>query len=123
MTDKDLRRMSRGELIEIIYEYRMKTDELTAENEKLTNQLNERIIKINEAGSIAEAALSLSSIFEAAQMAADQYLESVRAFLGSDAQSQADAIIEQAKKRAEDIENQAQKKYDEIIAKALKDSE
>lgn len=82
MTDKDLRRLSRGELIEIIYQYRMKTDELTAENERLTSQLNERIIKISQSGSIAEAALALSKVFEAAQSAADQYLESVKALTG-----------------------------------------
>lgn len=79
MKDKDLRRMSRAELIEIIYQYRMKTDELTAENDKLREQLDERIIKLDKSGSIAEAALSLNSVFEAAQNAANQYLESVKA--------------------------------------------
>lgn len=79
MTNKDLRRLNRGELIEIIYQYRMKTDELTAENERLNKQLSERIIKIKEAGSIAEAALSLNKIFEAAQTAAEQYIASVKA--------------------------------------------
>lgn len=37
-----------------------------------------RVIELEEAGSIAEAALRLNGIFEAAQQAADQYLMNVR---------------------------------------------
>lgn len=89
--DKELRRMSRAELIEIIYQYRMKTDELTSENEKLKAQLEERIIKLDKSGSIAEAALSLNSVFEAAQNAANQYLESVKASLGESVKPEKEA--------------------------------
>lgn len=78
MTDKDLRRMSRRELLELLL-YQME------ENERLRNQLNKankklksRSIIIEEAGSIAEAALKLNGVFEAAQEAASQYLENIR---------------------------------------------
>jgi len=36
-------------------------------------------LRLEQVGSIAEAALSLNRVFEAAQAAADQYLESVKA--------------------------------------------
>lgn len=76
--DKELRRMSRGDLIDIIYQYQRREQELEAENAKLHRQLNDRDIKIQKAGSIAEAAVSLNQVFEAAQAAADQYLEVLR---------------------------------------------
>ena len=41
-------------------------------------QLEERRIMTEEAGSIAEAALRINRVFEAAQAAADQYLENIR---------------------------------------------
>ena len=41
-------------------------------------QLEERRIMTEEAGSIAEAAFRINRVFEAAQAAADQYLENIR---------------------------------------------
>ena len=43
----------------------------------LEEHRTDRKIKLREAGSIAEAALRLNGIFEAAQAAADQYLENI----------------------------------------------
>jgi len=47
--------------------------------ERAEQKLREREIHISEAGSIAEAALAVNGIFEAAQQAADDYLRSVKA--------------------------------------------
>lgn len=79
MTDKELRRMGRGDLIEIIYQYQKREQELMEENAALQRRLEDRRINIEKAGSIAEAALYLNHIFESAQAAADHYLEEVRA--------------------------------------------
>lgn len=48
------------------------------EKEELEEQLRQRAIKLDRAGSIAEAALSLNRVFEAAQQAADDYLLSIK---------------------------------------------
>jgi hypothetical protein len=53
-------------------------DRLDKELKTTKAQLNKREIAIESAGSIAEAALKLNGVFEAAQKAADQYLENVR---------------------------------------------
>ena len=79
MADRDLRRLSRRELIEIIYALKEKEEALTKENEDLRSALSDRKITISKAGSIAEAALALNDIFAQAQAAADVYLSSVRA--------------------------------------------
>lgn len=74
MTNKELRRLSRAELIDILFELQTQNENLTAENRELAAQLESRQLQITEAGSIAEAALRLNGVFEAAQAAADQYV-------------------------------------------------
>ena len=77
MAERELRRMNRMELIEIIYALKQHEEELEQQNAKLRRQLADRTLRL--VGSIAEAALSMNRVFEAAQAAADQYLESVKA--------------------------------------------
>ena len=55
-----------------------KIQRLTKEVEDLKSQLEDRTIKIKEAGSIAEASLKIKKIFEVAQQAADEYLRSIK---------------------------------------------
>ena len=57
MTDKEFMRLSRSQLIEIIYQLQIKQEELTADNEKLSKALADRRLLVSEAGNIAEAAL------------------------------------------------------------------
>ena len=78
MSEKDLKRLGRAELIDIIIELQKENTVLTNKNKKLTQMLNEKNIILNNAGSIAEASLKLNKVFETAQAAADQYVESVK---------------------------------------------
>lgn len=89
MTDGELRRLGRAELVDIIYELQSRNQQCEAEIEKLQKALDDKILKIASAGSIAEAALKLSGIFEAAQAAADQYLASLEARMGRDEEKRA----------------------------------
>ena len=67
MTDKDLRRLSRAELLDILYEQRKRYEDSLAENQALRQQLEDRTLRIASAGSIAEAAIQVNGVFEAAQ--------------------------------------------------------
>lgn len=77
MTEKELRRLSRMDLLEMLLEQSREVERLQTELETVKKQLQDRRIMEQEAGSIAEAALRLNKVFEAAQQAADQYLENV----------------------------------------------
>lgn len=55
-----------------------KDEKIHTLQDTLRRDRNTRRIKLQEAGSIAEAALRLNGIFDIAQKAADQYLENVR---------------------------------------------
>ena len=53
-------------------------EQVKAQLAEARRQLEQRNIQIEQAGSIAQAALQLSGIFEAAQSAADIYLQNVK---------------------------------------------
>ena len=78
MTDRELKKLSRAELLELLLESNRENERLRRQLEKAKDLLANKAIKIDNAGSIAEASLALSGVFEAAQKAADQYLENVR---------------------------------------------
>ncbi len=78
MTDKEFKRLSREELVDIIYVLQKQNDEKDAQIKELQATLDDRTLRLSKAGSIAEAAISVNGVFEAAQAAAEQYLSSVR---------------------------------------------
>lgn len=75
--DRKLRKMRKIELLELLLEQEKEIERLQDENNELQRQLGIRRLQIEKSGSIAEAALQLSGVFEAAQKAADYYLKSV----------------------------------------------
>ena len=77
--EKDLKRLKRSELIEVIYQMKKNEQSLSERVSSLESALNDKKIKAEKAGSIAEAALLITDIFNTAQEAADIYLDEVRA--------------------------------------------
>ena len=124
MTDKDLRHLSRAELLDILYEQQKRYEESLAENQALRQQLEDRTLRIASAGSIAEAAMQINGVFEAAQAAADQYLASVKAATAEavqktdEAQRQREAILQDARQQAGKIVQDAQAQADRLLAGA-----
>lgn len=78
MTNQELKRLSRADLLALLLEERRINERLCAELKHVNEKLADKNLQIAEAGSLAEAALRLNGVFEAAQAAADQYLENVR---------------------------------------------
>lgn len=74
----DLKHLNRKQLLELLLRQTRRADELEAKLAQAQAQLEDRRISEMQAGSIAEAALALNGVFEAAQAAADQYLMNVR---------------------------------------------
>ena len=121
MTDKEFKRLSRAQLIDIIYRFQLQVDELTEENQNLKRKLADRRLRLNKAGNIARAALEINNCFSSAQKAAEQYLNEIRTIreeteakrqkILADAQAKAAAIISDAKKHSD---------YDSAIEEILK---
>lgn len=108
MTDKEFKRLSRAQLIEIIYQLQLQLEELTNKNESLEDALADKRLRINNAGDLAKAALEINDCFQNAQNAADQYLNEVK------------EIIAKAEEKGQKIIEEAQAKADSILASAIK---
>lgn len=78
MTAKELKRLTRSDLLEILFSLSEENELLTQKLEEAKKQLEERSVLLEDLGSVAEASLKLNGVFEAAQAACDQYQENVR---------------------------------------------
>lgn len=78
MNNKELRKLSRKDLLEIILAQTNRIEDLETENKKLTTELNSKKIDIESSGSLAEAVVKLSGIFDLAQKTADEYVSLVK---------------------------------------------
>ena len=118
MTDKEFKRLSRSQLIDIIYQFQLKQEELAAENEKLRKALADKRILVNNSGNIAEAALEIHNVMQAAQSAAEHYLEEIQRRVDSEYRQ----IIKEAKAEGMALVEKARQKASGIIAQAEKDA-
>lgn len=84
MNENELRKLKRVDLLELLISQGRENEELRRKLAEAEQKLADRQIKTDEAGSIAEAALRLNGVFEAAQAAADQYLENIKRLGGAD---------------------------------------
>ena len=78
MEAKELSRLSKTDLLELMLEISRENDRLKHKLAIYEKVVNDNKIEIEESGSIAEAALKINGVFEAAQAAADQYLDNIR---------------------------------------------
>lgn len=95
MNEKDLKKLNRYQLLELLVVQTQRADQLQKELDQMRIKLEDQNIRLSKLGSIAEASLQITGIFEAAQKAADMYLDA--------AKLQAQIIEEEAKKTARDI--------------------
>ena len=103
MTEKELKKLNRYQLLELLIIQTERADKLQTALEEAERRFNDQEISISALGSIAEASLHLNGVFQAAQDAADMYINA-------------------AKKRAEAIEAETRKKDAAIIDQALKEA-
>lgn len=77
-TVESLKAQHQQDLEALREEHKEETAHLREELEQAKKSLEKREIALNEAGSIAVAALQINGVFEAAQAASQQYIENIR---------------------------------------------
>lgn len=123
MTDKEFKRLSRAQLIEIIYQLQLQIDKLNEEKQALENELEDKRLRLQSAGNIAEAALEINDCFRSAQNAAEQYLNEIKA-IREETDTERQRILKEAKAEAEAIvagAKNTQGDYDSAIEAILKE--
>ena len=120
MTDRELRKLSRAELLELLLEQMREDERLQTELETARKQLAEKKLEIDEAGSIAEASLRLNGVFQAAQDACAQYIENIEQLSARQEQVCAQMLRETQTKcdrMVEDARSQSQAYWDDVSRK------
>lgn len=106
MKDRELRRLSRTDLLELLLAQRKENEQLRCILDETQSQLADRTIKIDNAGSIAEASLQLSGIFTAAQDSCQYYMENIK------------LLSERQTKICQQMEAETREKCDRMVAEA-----
>lgn len=139
MKDKALRRLSRADLLELLIERTRENDQMAArlreveqQLKRANQQLEERRIAIDNAGSIAEAALQVNGMIDAAQRTASQYIENIERMqkeqaqtclrLESESRERADRLIADAERKCRQMEGEARARCDEMMKTAEREA-
>ena len=121
MASKELKKLSRRELVDIIYQMKKNEQLLQDELTSLQKEIQERRIHLSTAGSIAEAAISITNVFSSAQTAADLYLQEI-ACMKQETETECAKMIRDAKKQAAEIIAESEKQraiLDEVYQREL----
>ena len=106
MTEKELRRLSRTDLLELLLAQRRENEQLRCILDETQAQLADRTIKIDNAGTLAEASLQLSGIFTAAQDACQYYVDNIQQL------SERQSLV------CQQMEQETREKCDRMVAEA-----
>ena len=118
MTEKELKKLNRYQLLEMLIIQTERANDLQNQLEAAQAKLDSRDVQMTVIGSIAEASLHLNGVFEAAQNAADMYVNEVKArtaLMEKEAQQRADNILDEARRKAKWILTEAKKERARIL--------
>ena len=133
MTDQELKKLSRAELLEMLVEQSALCDSLQNKLNQALKALQNRRLVLDQVGSLAEASMKLSGVFEAADRAAQLYLENVqrmdqevevlRAQKLARAQQEADRILADAARQSQEICQKADQYYKDTMQRLRSEDE
>lgn len=132
MTEKELRRLGRGDLLSLLLEESRENQRLREQLQSAQDALADKTLCIEKAGSIAEASLQLNGVFKAAEDACRQYTDNIMrlsqeqealcARREKESREKAEQILEDARRQAEETASSTQKQCAEMLEKAKAES-
>ena len=114
MKKNEYSKLSRQDLIELLITKIEENEKLAEKVSQMETELENRKIKLNRAGNIAQAALSLNGIFEKAQEAADEYVLSIKEVDEFTAKTLIDAMYEEAEQERIRLEDETKAHCEEL---------
>lgn len=105
--------MNRRELMDIIYQMKKNERQMQKEIASLQEALQDKRLRLSVAGSVAEAAASITNVFSAAQMTADLYLQEISC-MKEETEKECEAKIEDANRTVAKIMSDGEKKFAEL---------
>ena len=117
MKTKDLKKLTRTELLEMLLHQVEENEELRRQVDELQAELDSRALVMQQSGSMAEAALKLNGVFGQAQQAADDYLRNLQ-LANAEPEAYSQKIRQEALDEADAIIAEARSRSDRILAEA-----
>lgn len=121
MKEKALKKLNRNELLELLLAQTKNNERLQEELSKANAKLADRRVRIENAGDLATAMLSVNGVVEAAEAAVRQYLENIEA-MERETRERCDDLLSKAEKEAEEILKKAEEEAQSILAAAEKEA-
>ena len=139
MNVKELKSLSRGDLLELLLAQTERVEQLEAELADTKKRAEARDIIIERSGTLAEAAMQINRVWQAADQAAAQYLSNVMRIYDEQLEKNAELernyarreqeLLEATAQKCEEmeretkerclmLEQEAQSRYEEIVRKA-----
>lgn len=133
MTEKEMRRLSRADLLEMLIDQSAELEELRGKYAQAVQQLEKRELDVQQVGTLAEAALRFNGVFDAADAAAQEYMEAVRVRMEAqtalceqlerESQEAAEQLKQNTQRQCNKMEEDTKIQCAEMIAKAKAESE
>lgn len=111
MTERELKKLNRTDLLEMLLALSRENEELSDKVTRLQAALDDRIVRIEKSGSLAEAILMVNGMFEATQAACDQYTHNIRQRYQQQEQY-CQRMEQETREKCEELVRQAQKQVD-----------
>lgn len=108
MTEKELKKLSRMELLELLVEQTERCEELERKLAETEQKLENQALNVKEVGTLAEACITVNKVFEAADAAAKQYLANVKVY-----DDKKKEMLAETERRCAEMEQVAQAKVAE----------
>ena len=102
MISNELKKLNRRELVDIIYQMKKNEQLMQDEITSLQRELQEKRLRLEDVGSIADAAVSITDVFTAAQSAADLYLHEISC-MKAETEKECSQMVEEAQKAVDKI--------------------
>lgn len=106
MTNKELKRLSRAELLELLLMQTRETEKLRSQLEHAQQKLRDRQLAIEKSGDLAQAVLAINGVMESANAAAQQYLLNM-ATMEAETKARCEKMLEEARVEADWIRSTA----------------
>ncbi len=130
MTDRELKKLNRRELLEMLIAQTRRAEMLEKKLSEVNGRLEDKTLSLKDAGNLADAVLKLNGVFEAANNASLQYLENIKRMevecsaeckrLIDEAEEKARIITLEAEEKARQITDEVQKRAQKMISAAEK---
>ena len=128
ITEMELKKLGRGDLLELLLTQGKENEELRSKLKMAEDKLASREVAVQEAGSLAEAVAMINGLMESAQKTADHYLENIKmraeshdnliAKLESESTQKAEALVKEAEEKCAAMIKEAEEKAAVMVREA-----